>query len=85
MPYIEEKERAKIDPRLDYLIEGLGLLKPGELNYILSRIVWDQFDKNPSYTQGNALVGVLQCVDAEFYRRKLAPYEDQKIKENGDI
>jgi hypothetical protein len=28
---------------------------------------------------------VLECIKQEFYRRKLAPYEEAKIKENGDL
>jgi len=31
------------------------------------------------------MIGVLECVKQEFYRRKVAPYEDIKIIENGDI
>ena len=30
-------------------------------------------------------MGVLDCVKQEFYRRKLAPYEDVAIQKNGDI
>lgn len=32
----------------------------------------------------NALAAV-ECAKLEFYRRILAPYEDKKIGENGDI
>ena len=30
-------------------------------------------------------MGVLSCVGAEFYRRVIAPYEDKKIIQNGDV
>ena len=59
--------------------------KVGELNFVISSIIWKIFDDNPSYTLGNNLVGVLECVKQEFIRRKLNPYEDEKIIENGDL
>jgi hypothetical protein len=37
------------------------------------------------YERLNRAMGVLACVQAEFYRRVAAPYEDQKIAENGDV
>jgi len=30
-------------------------------------------------------MGVLSAITEEFYRRKVAPYEDEKIVENGDV
>ena len=33
----------------------------------------------------SGITGVLVCVIFEFYRRKLAPYEDKAIERNGDI
>lgn len=60
-------------------------LSPGELNYVISKIIWDIFDKSASYSLGNELVGVLECVKQEFIRRRLNQYEDGKIVENGDL
>lgn len=31
------------------------------------------------------ILGVLECVKLELYRRVAAPYEDRKIEENGDV
>jgi hypothetical protein len=59
--------------------------KMGEVNYIISKLVWELFDSAPSYHHGNELVGALECAKQEFYRRKMAPYEEQKIAENGDV
>ena len=94
MPYITKQER----PRYDELIEkvtttllekfpaenGKGFSE-GDLNYVISSVVWNLFDKKPSYSVGNKLVGVLECVKQEFIRRRLNGYEDKKIEENGDI
>jgi len=45
----------------------------------------DYLPPKPSYSDYNALVGVLECAKLEFYRRAVAAYEDKKIKENGDV
>jgi hypothetical protein len=57
----------------------------GDVNYVISSVLWNMFDFNPSYANGNDIVGVLECIKQEFIRRKLSPYEDKKIVENGDI
>lgn len=90
MPYIIQTDRTKFDPAIEEVVgvitnHGVSKLKPGDINYVVSRIIWGAFDKNPSYTFGNEMIGVLECIKQEFYRRKLAPYEDEKIKENGDL
>jgi hypothetical protein len=90
MPYIIQSDRKQYNSAIKNLLDaisnyGFSTVKPGDLNYIISKMVWEIFDKSPSYTKGNELVGVLECVKQEFYRRKLAILEDIKIKENGDI
>lgn len=86
MPYITEIERRKFDKILDefYKIDS-NTLTPGDLNYLFSSMIWYAFDNKRSYTKGNELVGMIECVKQEFYRRKLVPYEEEKIEENGDI
>lgn len=94
MPYIPEPERHRYEGVIQQSVELLTEKLPGEngkgfiagdLNFILSSIVWRLFDKKPSYTNGNTLVGVLECVKQEFLRRRLNGYEDEKIKTNGDL
>jgi hypothetical protein len=90
MPYIPKKDREKFDSLIEDIVDELtshGYTSPkvGELNYVMSSIIWKLFKQNPSYTLGNNLIGTIQCVDREFYRRKLAKLEDKKILENGDI
>lgn len=48
----------------------------------LIRVLVDQF--NRSHTDEDTL-GVLRCCQLELYRRMVAPYEDKKIQENGDV
>jgi hypothetical protein len=90
VPYIVKADRKEFDPEIEKLLsrltnKGFAKAKAGDLNYTFSKIVWSVFDRNPSYATGNELMGMLECVKQEFYRRKLAPYEEKKIEENGDI
>jgi len=56
----------------------------GVMNYTMTRLV-DCFYGMGGYAVFNRAMGVLDCVAREFYRRKVSPYEDTKIKENGDV
>jgi hypothetical protein len=89
MPYIRQIERNFWDATVLHefmnALDAPGDLSPGELNYVLSKMIWAIFDTCPSYTMANELVGVLECVKQEFIRRKLNPYEDKKIESNGDL
>jgi len=87
MPYINKDSRQKYDVLVDELTQKLEKNghKPGDINYCFSRLLWSVFLKNPSYTLGNSLIGVLECIKLEFYRRRLGVYEDDKLKENGDL
>lgn len=85
MPYIQQKDREKFDPAINTLLSQIKEVNPGELNYIFSKIVWKLFDREPSYTVANSMIGALECVKQEFIRRKLSNYEDQKIAAHGDL
>jgi len=57
--------------------------RDGHLNYLVSSIIDEVYERN--YASLNAAIGVLECVKLELYRRILAPYEDTKIEQNGDV
>jgi len=84
MPYIDQDDREDIE---EVLAEGgrMVIEKPGHLNYIVTRFVKDFLYYEPNYTNINAAVGALECAKLELYRRIAAPYEDTKMKENGDV
>ena len=88
MPYITPVSRESFVPALNLLktrIEYNGIT-PGDLNYLITKIVHMYVeDKGLSYTFLNDVVGVLESAKAEFQRRVVAPYEDKKIEENGDV
>lgn len=87
MPYIKKGDRRWLSfhTDIDSIPAYLSAQNPGLVNYFISKIIWTLFDRCPSYNAANSLLGVLDAVSKEFYRRKVAPYEDEKIKENGDI
>lgn len=83
MPYIQQKDREKFDKAIE---EFPIPTSPGELNYVITRLVHRMVAAlGESYRVYNVMVGVLECVKLELYRRKVAPYEDKKIEENGDV
>lgn len=78
MPYIEQQKR-----------EDLNSILPttaGELNFLIHSIVNEYFSmKDESYQAYNDIIGAIECAKLEIYRRKVTPYEEQKLKQNGDI
>jgi len=84
MPYIKPKERPQFDSKIDELKSCI--LNVGQLNYAITRICHNYILRcGKCYLHLNAVIGVLACVKAEFYRIIAAPYEDEKIVENGHI
>jgi hypothetical protein len=84
MPYIVDKERPEID---EAIVQALTKIEtPGQLNYAITQLCWLYTQiKGVRYTTINEVVGVMGCAKMEYYRRVAAPYEDTKIKENGDV
>jgi hypothetical protein len=86
MPYIESVDREQYEPFIRALSDHLHAGKPGDLNYVITRLIlWWLADRGVSYERLNAVMGVLESVKQEFYRRQVVPYEERKIKENGDV
>ena len=87
MPYIKAGNRNKYEKTLKELIDILKSLPveevDGELNYVVTKILKEIYPLR--YFHINKAVGVLECIKLEYYRRVAAPYEDQKIKEAGDV
>lgn len=90
MPYIKKKGRKEINPKLDPLIRKLdtrtakGQLNSGYVVYVIYKILKDIYGPGNFEIKSNALK-ILDSAGKEYYRRVMAPYEDRKIKENGDI
>jgi hypothetical protein len=82
MPYIVTKERPPIWRAAMALSRETGT-NVGHLNYAITNLLLATEPR--TYAQYNELVGLLECVKLEFYRRAVAAYEDQKILDNGDV
>lgn len=82
MPYIKQERRDEIA-----LGDLLGQPRnPGELNYQLTIAIQCYLNyKGLTYATINDILGALEGAKLEFYRRIAVPYEDTKIKENGDV
>ena len=87
MPYIKQDQRPKIDTLLKPLIAHIKSLptedQDGSINYALTKVLKNVYPMK--YFHLNRALGVLTAVTQEFYRVVVGPYEDTKIKENGQV
>ena len=81
MPYIKQERRDTYR-----VFEGTQFQGPGDLNYVFTKVLNAYVEQyGLKYQVINDVVGALEGAKLEFYRRVAAPYEDGKIKENGDV
>ena len=84
MPYVKQEKRMDMGPALAELADLITVA--GDLNYVICRLAHTlAVRKGGNYAAFNEAVGAIECAKQEFYRRVIAPYEDVKIKENGDV
>ena len=87
MPYIKKDQRPGVDAAVKPLIDHLKQLpveeQDGALNYAVTKTIKTVYPLK--YFHLNRALGVLSAVTHEFYRRVIGPYEDTKIKDNGDV
>ena len=77
MPYIRSELRASAWIRP----EGAG-----PLCYAISKQVADyRLRQGDSFATFAEILAALEATKLEFYRRVIAPYEDKKCVENGDV
>jgi hypothetical protein len=83
MPYIAEEDRMPVEA-----IASFGFvpdLSKGELNYLLTKTILSWLTETVNYDGIVDVVGTLECVKQEFYRRVASPYEDMKRDLNGEV
>jgi len=84
MPYVDNDARSDLKDKLVYA--GRPIQNAGELNYFITKIIDEYLSiKGKNYQNLNEVIGVLECAKLELYRRIVAPYEDVKIQQNGDV
>ena len=80
MPYITQDARKELDNK-ERKPDALG-----ELNYEITLLVKDYLDRQGHrYANYAGVIGVLETIILELYRRVVIPYEEKKISENGDV
>ncbi len=76
MPYIPQYTRGHTIPNTDH---------PGELTYELYLLCLSALPPDPHYADFAVVLGCLEATKLELYRQRIAPYEDAKKEENGDV
>lgn len=89
MPYINQSRRYQLEDA-GANFEDLGRTmtgEPGVLNYAITTLIQGYLSGYGAvhYDDLNEVLGVLEAAKLELYRRKVAPFEDHKIEENGDV
>ena len=90
MPYIKQDTRDKLDKAIADLIRAVDIATDadkkdldGNLNYCFFKICKALYPRK--YHWYNRMIGMMECCKLELSRRLVAPYEDEKIIENGDV
>jgi len=85
MPYIKQEDRLDYE-ELEIVLEEVGIDNPGALQYCIALLIKEyMLTHDMRYATCNDVLGALAGAQAEYYRRVVAPYEDQCIDRNGDI
>jgi len=86
MPYIKKADRKRLNLVIDALTNILAMKKEnsGEYVYVFYKILKTNFG-NGNFEQRSNPIKILEQTKDEYQRRIIHPYENQKIKENGDI
>ena len=85
MPYTKKWNRGPQYPLLEKLAEVIE--NKGDLNHAICELTAILILKTGglSYTNASEWIDAVNGARKEMERRLLAPYEDVKIKENGDV
>ncbi len=84
MPYINKSARINFDKHLNEV--GPHTTAKGDLNYCVTQLALHYIKAHgKSYTNISEAASALVDAADEIKRRLLGPYENQKIKENGDL
>jgi hypothetical protein len=80
MPYIKQEDRERL------FQPGQMPRNAGELNFCISLVIDQYWNENgQNYQAFNDIMGALTGALLEYYRRKIAYYEMNKLDQNGDV
>lgn len=84
MPYIKPERRKSFDTYLKACAKAIE--NEGELNYCIYKLSTLLISRiGESYDKLSMCSSAMEHAKLEWYRKKLSPYENKKIDENGDI
>jgi len=87
MPYIKQEYREVVEEPLSDLFDKVMCTptqdRPGVITYCIYKLFMDMNTNH--FVAFAILLGILDSVGKEFYRQVVAPYEDEKIQQNGDV
>lgn len=87
MPYVKKEKRVELDKIVNQILALMEKIpdedRDGCLNYLFTKTLKSLY--RPSYFNYERVMGLLECIQQEFYRRLIAPYEDSKMREHGDV
>ena len=84
MPYIKRERRKILDAHLEECAAKIET--KGELNYCIYKLATLLIGRiGESYDKLSMCSSAMEHAKMEWYRRRLVPYEERKIEENGDI
>lgn len=84
MPYIGPDERRELESIVVPLRDKF--IGASSISYITYNMMMGYLNSmGRSYHSYAALIGMLEGLKQELYRREIALYEDNKIEKNGDI
>lgn len=84
MPYIKPEDRQKFNDSAKDIADKATCA--GDLNFALTVIIHSYIQKKGlNYANCNEVIGMIEACKTEFYRKVVAPYEDLKVDQNGDV
>ncbi len=86
MPYIPHDGRVRLDDYVQRFYK-IPINSIGELVYLLTHLCLAYLPekKDRNFLSYCSVVGALTCTLLEFYRRLVAPYEEEKKHINGEV
>jgi len=85
MPYIKKEAREQIE-YLVGLMNSTRIPTGGDLNYLITQLTHAFLNQRTKSYQNFSDAGfALEGAAQELYRKYVAPYEDLKAEENGDV
>jgi len=84
MPYIKRERRSLFDSHLEACASQI--LNEGDFNYCIYKMASLLIERiGESYQNLSMCSSAMEHAKLEWYRKRVAPYEEKKIAENGDI